>query len=258
MKRFFLLLALLGATLAHAQSGPYWLTGTACQNVDTSASGVVAISVSNYGTSWSGTIQASVALGGDAATNVAVVPAGSVTSQTTITANGLYYATTYGAPTFRLCGNTITNTAQIKVFIGGPSVTAGVPLGGFGSVISTPAASGNPCVSPDGVLTSTSVAATSGTAAVQVIALSATQKVFVCSMSVVGTSGSTPTFSLVYGTGTNCAGGQATLVPAFGTTAGQLYAFANPVAVTPTGQAVCYLDGGTTPVQSVVLTYVQQ
>lgn len=257
MKRLLLLLALLGATLAHAQSGPYWLTGTACQNVDTSASGVVAISVSNYGTSWSGTIQASVALGGDAATNVAVVPVGSVTSQATITANGLYYATTYSAPTFRLCGNTITNTAQIKVFIGGPSVTAGVPLGGFGSVISTPAASGNPCVSPDAVLQTTS-ATTSGTAAVQLVALNATQKVFICSMSVVGVSGTTPTLSLVYGTGSNCVSGQTVLVQAFATTAAVLYPFANPVALTPTGQAVCYLDGGTTPVQTVVLTYVQQ
>lgn len=257
MKRLLLCLAVLATSLAHAQGGPYLLTGTGCQPVDTSASGVIAISVSNSGTAWSGTIQASVALGGDAATNVTVMPAGSVTSQATITANGLYYATTYGAPMFLICGNTITNTAQVKVFIGGPSVTAGVPLGGFGAVISIPTASGNPCSSPDAVLLSTS-ATTSGNAATQLIALSATKKVFLCSLTVIGQSGTLPTFSLVYGTGTNCATVQTVLVPAFATAANALFAFANPVQVTPTGQAVCYLDGGTTPVQVVALTYVQQ
>lgn len=99
---------------------------------------------------------------------------------------------------------------------------------------------------------------TSGTSATQIIGLVALQKIYICSLNVVGVSGTTPTFSLVYGTGSNCAGGQTTLVTAFGTTAGTLYAFGNPVAVTPAGQAVCYLNGGTTPVQSFTISFVQQ
>ena len=77
-------------------------------------------------------------------------------------------------------------------------------------------------------------------------------------MTVIEVSGTNPTLSLVYGTGANCAAGQAALVQAFGTTAGAVYTFANPVAVTPASQAVCYLDGGTSPVQNYQITYVQQ
>jgi hypothetical protein len=101
-------------------------------------------------------------------------------------------------------------------------------------------------------------AATSGTTATQIIALAAGAKIYICSLNVIGTSGTTPTFSLVYGTGSNCATGQNVLVNAFATTAAVLYAFGNPVAVTPVGQAVCYLDTGTTPIQSYVIGFVQQ
>lgn len=115
----------------------------------------------------------------------------------------------------------------------------------------------NPCGNPGATLQAAS-GVTSGTTAVQIIALSGTTKVYVCSLSIIGVSGTTPTLSLVQGTGTNCATSQTTLLPAFGTTAGQLYAFANPVTLTSAGFALCYLPGGTTPVQNFVLTYVQQ
>ena len=115
----------------------------------------------------------------------------------------------------------------------------------------------NACLNPHTLLTSTAVT-TAGTTAAQVIALSGTAKIYLCSMSVVGQSGTTPTFSLVTGTGSNCGTGQAVLIPAFATPANTLLPFANPVAVSPAGAALCYLQTGTTPVSVVAMTYVQQ
>lgn len=115
----------------------------------------------------------------------------------------------------------------------------------------------NPCSNPTATLSSLA-SATSGTNPVEIIALSGTKKIYICSLSVIGVSGTTPTFSLVYGTGTNCGTGQGALIQAFSTTAGTLYPFAYPVAVTAAGQAVCYKDGGTTPVQNFQITYIQQ
>lgn len=116
---------------------------------------------------------------------------------------------------------------------------------------------GNPCSNPTAALVSVT-GATSGTTAVQIVALSGTAKVYLCSLTVIGVSGTTPTFSLVQGTGANCAAGQTVLVQAFATAAGTTYAYATPVAVSVAGNAVCYLDTGTTPVQNYTLTYVQQ
>jgi hypothetical protein len=115
---------------------------------------------------------------------------------------------------------------------------------------------GNPCMNPSA--TRAMVAgATSGTAAVQLVALSGTTKIHVCSMIIVGTSGTTPTFALRYGTGTACATGPVTIIGAFTTTANTLFNFANPFAVTPAGQALCYIQTGTTPISSYSITYVQ-
>jgi hypothetical protein len=114
----------------------------------------------------------------------------------------------------------------------------------------------NPCANPQATLVSVT-GATSTNNATQIVALSGTTKIFICSMTVVGVSGTSPTFSLVYGTGTNCATGQTTLVQAFSTTANQSYLFQGPVAVSPAGNAVCYKDGGTSPVENYQITYVQ-
>lgn len=116
---------------------------------------------------------------------------------------------------------------------------------------------GNPCFSPGATLSSVT-GTTSGTTAVQIIALSGTTSIYICSLTVVGVSGTTPTFSLVYGTGTNCATGQTVLIGAWTTAANTVYPFAYPVAIVPSGQALCYLDSGTTPVQRFAITYVQQ
>jgi hypothetical protein len=100
---------------------------------------------------------------------------------------------------------------------------------------------------------------TSGTAAVKIVSLIAGDPVYVCSGFVVGTSGTTPTFSLVTGTGTNCASNQATVVASFGTAANTPIIFPGPfTAATPAGYELCYLDGGTTPVQFYSFNIAQQ
>lgn len=124
-------------------------------------------------------------------------------------------------------------------------------------VVSQNPSGGNPCLNPSATLVS-ATGATSGTSAVQIVALSGSTKIYLCSLSVIGVSGTNPTFSLVQGTGSNCATGQTVLVQSWATTAGAIYAFANPVAVGVAGNALCYLDTGTTPVQRYTLTYVQQ
>lgn len=122
--------------------------------------------------------------------------------------------------------------------------------------------SGNPCNNPGvGSALTTVQGATSGTAAVQILALSGQQKIYVCQLYIVSVSGTAPTFSLVYGTGANCATGQTVIFPAIATatTAGTIYPFpGQPFIVIPAGQALCYLDAGTTPVQNYILTYVQR
>ena len=117
---------------------------------------------------------------------------------------------------------------------------------------------GNGCANPHATLVSVTNAATSGTAAVQVIALSGTAKIYVCSLTVLQTSGTTPTFSLESGTGSNCASNTTVMVFAFAGSTTVPTTFANPVGVTSAGYALCYLQTGTTPIYKFVLTYVQQ
>lgn len=115
---------------------------------------------------------------------------------------------------------------------------------------------GNPCENPNATLQPV-LTSTTGTTATQIIAASGSTKIYVCSLNVVGVSGTGPTFSLVYGTGTNCATGQTVFLGAWTTTANTVYPFTK-MGPTPASQALCYLDGGTTPIQRVTLSYVQQ
>lgn len=118
-------------------------------------------------------------------------------------------------------------------------------------------AGSNPCMNPTVTLVSIT-GATSTTNATQIIALSGSTKIYICSLSVIGVSGTLPTFSLVQGTGSNCVTSQTTVVQAFSTLANAITAFAGPIAVGAAGNELCYKDGGTTPVQNYQLTYVQQ
>lgn len=117
---------------------------------------------------------------------------------------------------------------------------------------------GNPCQNPAAVLNSSAIT-TAGTTAVQIVALSGTTKIYICSLTVINQSGTQPvTFSLVQGTGANCVTGQTVVVPAFTTPVNTLFPFANPVSVGVAGNALCYLQTGTLPIAKVQLTFIQQ
>jgi hypothetical protein len=118
---------------------------------------------------------------------------------------------------------------------------------------------GNPCLNPWVTLTPVYNGSTSGTSAVQIVALSGTTKIYVCSLSVIETSGTSPTFALEYGTGTACATGTGNITFPVLTSTTVPVTFNGPiVGVTPAGNALCYLQGGTSPINKFVLTYVQQ
>lgn len=116
MKKLLLLLLFL-PVFARGQTLTTTVTGTACgQAVNVLGSGTVGINVS--GGSWSGTIQPKILADSDAnatASNAQVTPYSSSTAQSTITANGDYSASVVGATWFQLCGNTVTNTATVKI-----------------------------------------------------------------------------------------------------------------------------------------------
>ena len=146
----------------------------------------------------------------------------------------------------------------VSLFIGSmerptrAQINTSAPLG-----VTVSITGGNPCQNPNATLVSTGVT-TAGTAAVQIVALSGSTKIYICSLTVIGQSGTTPTFSLVQGTGAACVTGQTVVVPAFATPVNTLFAFANPVSAGVAGNALCYLQTGTTPVTKVQVTYVQQ
>lgn len=60
-------------------------------------------------------------------------------------------------------------------------------------------------------------------------------------------AGTTPTFKLVYGTGTNCATGQGDLTGAFAPTSGSLVTmgYGDDMIVAPAGNAICGTTTGT-------------
>ena len=116
----------------------------------------------------------------------------------------------------------------------------------------------NGCMSPGSTLLTIN-GTTSGTSATQIIALSAGKKIFVCTMSLFGSGGTTPTFQLVYGTGSNCATGQTALTPAIPFSAASTsYQFPSPTTVTASANELCYLQTGTLPTVDYVITYTQQ
>jgi hypothetical protein len=116
----------------------------------------------------------------------------------------------------------------------------------------------NPCMSPYASLQSVS-GATSGTASVQLVAISGSTKIYVCSMQVTSVSGTSPTFALRYGTGSACATGTVTTFgPTAALTVGQIVGPNFPFSVTPAGQALCYIQTGTTPIANYTITYAQQ
>jgi hypothetical protein len=139
--------------------------------------------------------------------------------------------------------------------------TANVALGSTTSSASLPTVQatnqGNPCYNPNSTPTPFS-GATSGTSTTQLIALSSGKQIFICAVTLTAISGTSPTYKLVYGTGSNCAGSPVTLVgPSAVSTAGQIFSYPNSFIV-PAGNALCYVMGGTSPVYDYSIVEVQQ
>jgi hypothetical protein len=259
-------LCLMFTAAAVAQIGngtvtnPFLLTGTQCAPISTDVSGVVTFSVQNTasGSSWSGTIQPSVSLLGDSAVNVLVAPVGSTTGQPAITASGTFYALTWGASLFRLCGNSITNTVQIKVLPGNAAVAAGIPLVGFQSTVL------DPCQSPLIAKSSAFLNITSATTTA-LVAVSGSTNVYVCSVFISNVSTTTPnTLLFEQGTGTACVGTPTAITStinfavangnnvAWGATAGTIF------HTTAGGNGICAVSTvGSTPQINLTISYVQ-
>jgi hypothetical protein len=116
---------------------------------------------------------------------------------------------------------------------------------------------GDPCMDPASYLQFLA-GQTSGTSLTQIIPAVAGQQIWICSMIVHGVSGTTPTLTFDYGSGSNCATGTTVIIPALSTAAGAFFPFPNPVTKVPIGKALCYQGGGTSPVQTYLMSYVQK
>lgn len=114
----------------------------------------------------------------------------------------------------------------------------------------------NGCASNNGAMNSIALNA-STTSLTQIIALSAGKKIYVCAAYIQG-GGTTPTLSLEYGTGTNCATGTTVLTQAVAlTTAAPGISWPGPGPVVPAGNALCYVLTGTSPTAVGWIAYVQ-
>ena len=139
--------------------------------------------------------------------------------------------------------------------IGKLAANSGVDIGDV-DVTSMPAAT-DPCQSP--YVAKSSVVIDVATNDAELIALTASQVIYVCGWSLT-VNGTAPTWRLIYGTGSVCAGGLTALTGTFLPIVGSFATFAGPGTVTKTiaSNALCMDVGGTTPSVQGVLTYVKQ
>lgn len=121
------------------------------------------------------------------------------------------------------------------------------------------AVNGNPCADfSDKINVAYASGSTAGTSYGQIIAGVAGQRITICSLYVEGVSGSsTPTFSLVQGSGTTCNTNESQVLFPVSTVSTNFYAFPEPIAATNLGNNLCYLDGGTSPIQDWWISYIQ-
>lgn len=161
---FVLLLGWAGQSLAQSVSGSIPSTaGSSCVTLNVDGEGIVGISVTG---TWSGTLQAQVAIGGDAAQNVQVTPYSSSIAQSTITANGAFTANAVGATQFQVCGNTVSSgTANLKLNAVKLSAnrnagtgTVSANSGSAGAIANYAAAGGSTTVGPDATLSDSGTA----------------------------------------------------------------------------------------------------
>jgi hypothetical protein len=112
-KRFLwypLTLLLLSVSSLYAQSNGS-ITSSQCVPIDVQGDkSTVGVQVTG---TWTGTLQPQVSIQSQASQNAQVTPSTSTVPQSTITANGLYYANVGGAGTFQVCGNTVTSGTAV-------------------------------------------------------------------------------------------------------------------------------------------------
>lgn len=175
-----------------------------------------------------------------------------------VTGTGTVSGTAYG---WQVQGSQESNTGSTQVQGVSP---AGGAVAGNPVVEGISDTSGNTqrirpsCESPASLLQTSNIAL-SGTTTTQFIALAAGKAIHLCSMSVGNGGGTTPTFSLQFGTGTNCATGLTTLIPntviPASTAAPQQW---TGHIIVPSGNAACYILTGTTPTGNLTVTFSQQ
>lgn len=156
--RFLFLLfaccALGPPAFAQQPAGPFSINSTAtssCASISTAGFATIGIQV---GGTWSATLQPQVSISGQAAANTAVYPAGSTTSQATITANGIYYAPVAGAATFLLCASAYSSGTAV-VYLQGSAGSSASRGGGGGGGAPYPSGSGLAQVSAGSAWTTT-------------------------------------------------------------------------------------------------------
>ena len=158
---------------------------------------------------------------------------------------------------------TVANDSQVKPWDGTNTITvkAGSTVAAVGDtaqVIAISPNGANPCFANPTVTLNALSTAMSGTSATQIVALSGSTKIYICSLAFGLGAGTSPTFALEYGTGTNCGTGTTTILPATAISTTSWFIMQAPFWVTPSGQALCYLLGGTSPTGRLLVTYVQQ
>lgn len=244
---------LLLAAPAQAQQSISTTTcpGTGCAVFDVTNAGTAGVQVLG---SFSGTIvvDQSQDLGATySATELTLYPYGSVAGVTSTTATGNWTAAVVGLTTIRVRFSAYTSgTAQIFV---AKSISGTTLPGG---VTTTIVATGDPCLNPNVAKSSVAVTATG-----QLVALSTGKIVYGCQF-VATLTGTTPTITFQYGTGSNCGTGTTALSGALAPSPNGtplVVGTGGTFAATIASNAFCISIGGTgSPTVAGLFTYVQQ
>jgi hypothetical protein len=116
---------------------------------------------------------------------------------------------------------------------------------------------GDPCKNPAAATSSFSVALTSATTTA-VAAVAAGKSVYVCQMTIAGTTGGS--VQLEYGTGATCGTGTTALTGAIAVTTAQPVSvgWGGALVTAPVGNALCLVTSGTSTAVNGFISYVQQ
>jgi hypothetical protein len=132
--------------------------------------------------------------------------------------------------------------------------------------IANVAGASDPCQDLSAIKTSVPISA-AGVGTTQLVALSGTTAVYVCSYQAAANAGTNPSFQLEYGTGSSCGTGTTALTGAMSTgvtvsttAPGPIFESSpgNSILKAPAGNALCMVVAGTSAVFNGWLSYVQQ